>query len=83
MGAEDLGDAAKPVHHVRITKGFWLSKFLTTNEQYARFLTEFGSEKDDDGNALIDLGKEIVKSPEGGYRAKAGRRRHPLSDSLL
>jgi formylglycine-generating enzyme required for sulfatase activity len=78
MGAEDLGDAAKPVHHVRITKGFWLSKFLTTNEQYARFLTEFGSEKDDDGNALIDLGKEIVKSPEGGYRAKAGRRKHPL-----
>ncbi|MFA6564399.1 MAG: formylglycine-generating enzyme family protein [Verrucomicrobiia bacterium] len=34
MGATNDGDDAKPVHHVKLTKGFWMGKYEVTQEQY-------------------------------------------------
>ena len=34
MGTTGDGDDAKPVHHVTITKGFWMAKTEVTQEQY-------------------------------------------------
>lgn len=54
---EETGDGygnERPVHKVRITKGFWLSKHEVTNAQYARFCKATGrtfpkdSNQDDD-----------------------------------
>jgi formylglycine-generating enzyme required for sulfatase activity len=43
MGAEDLGEGEKPVHHVRISRGFWLGKCTVTNAQYRRYCQETGT----------------------------------------
>jgi formylglycine-generating enzyme required for sulfatase activity len=37
MGATDLDDSAKPVHKVRLTRGFWMYRTPITNGQYALF----------------------------------------------
>ncbi len=34
MGADDLGAACKPIHRVRLTKGFWLGQCEVTVAQY-------------------------------------------------
>ncbi len=51
MGAEDLLDKDRPVHLVKITKGFWLGKCEVTNAQYRKFCEatdwEFPSERSD------------------------------------
>ena len=44
MGSEDDHDDEKPVHPVRLTRGFWLSKCQVTNAQYQRFCEVTGRE---------------------------------------
>lgn len=44
MGSNDGEANEKPVHHVRITKGFWLGKYTVTNAQYRRYCQETGSQ---------------------------------------
>jgi formylglycine-generating enzyme required for sulfatase activity len=39
MGSNRI-TAEKPVHQVRISRGFWLGKYPVTNAQYGRFLEE-------------------------------------------
>jgi formylglycine-generating enzyme required for sulfatase activity len=34
MGTDNDGDDARPVHHVQITKGFWMAKTEVTQEQF-------------------------------------------------
>jgi formylglycine-generating enzyme required for sulfatase activity len=41
MGSNDY-DGEKPVHHVKLTKGFWMGKYEVTNGQYKRFLADSG-----------------------------------------
>jgi len=53
MGSEDADDDVKPVHKVRITKGFWLGKHEVTNAQYRAFCEATGKafpEKNDQGD---------------------------------
>jgi formylglycine-generating enzyme required for sulfatase activity/predicted phosphodiesterase len=38
MGASDITNDEKPVHHVRISKPFLLGKYQVTNQEYQRFL---------------------------------------------
>jgi len=44
MGSEHGDEREKPVHLVRITKGFWLGKCEVTNRQYRRFCEATGRE---------------------------------------
>jgi len=37
LGADDVNDAAKPVHRV-VLSPFWIAKYPVTNEQYRRFM---------------------------------------------
>jgi len=37
LGAGDMGEASKPVHHVLLSP-FWIGKYPVTNEQYGKFL---------------------------------------------
>ncbi|MFM7831462.1 MAG: formylglycine-generating enzyme family protein, partial [Planctomycetaceae bacterium] len=39
MGSEKV-KWAKPVHSVKLTRGFYLSKYPVTNEQYGRYLRD-------------------------------------------
>ena len=34
MGTTTDGDDARPIHHVKITRGFWMGKYEVTQEQY-------------------------------------------------
>ena len=80
MGSEDGDSDEKPVHKVRITRGFWLGKHEVTNEQYAAFLYTFGSSEDADGHELAELHSpdcEIQKRA-GRYVVSSGRERHPV-----
>jgi formylglycine-generating enzyme required for sulfatase activity len=42
MGSNDFESEKKPVHRVRIGKGFWMGKYEVTNGQYRRFLADSG-----------------------------------------
>ena len=53
MGADDI-DAAKPVHHVTITEGFWLGKYQVTNAQYREFCRDASREFPKDSNQPDD-----------------------------
>ena len=69
----------QPVHQVTLD-GFWIQKMEVTNAQYARFLTEHGSNKDAQGHELLDLadtGCEIGLR-DGTYAVAAGREDHPV-----
>ena len=48
-GSEDYDDE-KPVHRVRLTRGFWLSKCQVTNAQYRRFCEATSREFPSHGN---------------------------------
>jgi len=80
MGADDLDYRHKPIHRVRITKGFWLSKCEITNAQYAAFLNAHGSNTEAAGKELIDLQSRDcgVETQGGHYVAKTGRGDHPV-----
>jgi formylglycine-generating enzyme required for sulfatase activity len=43
MGSNEITGDEKPVHRVRITRGFWLGKYSVTNAQYRRFLETAGN----------------------------------------
>jgi formylglycine-generating enzyme required for sulfatase activity len=70
----------QPAHRVRITKGFWLSKYEVTNEQYARFLNAYGSK----GHELLYIGDEDaaflcgIQAEGHKYTPKPGREQHPV-----
>ena len=50
MGSNDGEDDEKPVHRVRITRGFWLGKCTVTNAQYRRFCGATGRSFPSDSN---------------------------------
>jgi len=40
MGTTSDGDDAQPVHHVKLTKGFWMGKYEVTQEQYEAVMSK-------------------------------------------
>jgi formylglycine-generating enzyme required for sulfatase activity len=54
MGSDDGPADERPKHSVRITKGFWLSKYEVTNAQYWRYCQKSGSRFPDTGGVDRD-----------------------------
>lgn len=82
MSADDLWDSCRPIHRVRITKGFWLGKYEVTNAQYAAFPNAHGSNQDASGQRLIygngyDSWCKVAYTG-GTWVALAGRENHPV-----
>ena len=80
MGSEGGDSDEKPVHHVKMTRGFWLGKCEVTNEQYAKFLQELGDDRDTEKHLLIDMRDSScgIEIREGPPAAKQGREKHPV-----
>jgi formylglycine-generating enzyme required for sulfatase activity len=78
MGAEDLGEATRPVHEVSL-KGFFIDRAEVTNRQFAHFLTLRGKDADDEGRPMIyaDVRIGIVKRGDE-WTAVKGREEHPV-----
>lgn len=76
MMGSPKGNYAQPAHRVRITKGFWLSKYEVTIAQYAAFLTAHGPVYDEDGNEERIYG--LVRVDEGWW-ISPGRENYPVA----
>lgn len=82
MGADDLSPDCQPIHGVRVTKGFRLSKYETTNAQFAAFLNAYGSIYDGNGQKMIypeDVPSCKVQQVGGVWRADSGWIDHPVT----
>jgi iron(II)-dependent oxidoreductase len=77
-GEYDMGAADHPswgtVHHVRITRGFWLGKCEVTAAQYAKFCAETGEQLPPPVEKVKQGGVAGVENQPGG--ADAGK--HPV-----
>ncbi len=82
MGSNDHESDEKPVHRVRITKGFYLGKYPVTVGEFRRFATEAGyqtdAEKTGQGHTCRD--GECALFPEISWRTPGFTQRddHPV-----
>jgi formylglycine-generating enzyme required for sulfatase activity len=82
MGSTDSdghGDES-PVQTVYLD-AFYMDVYEVTNEQYARFLNQYGSISDDSGRRLIRVGDEdcFIEKVGNTYRPKWGYEDHPVA----
>lgn len=70
----------QPAHPVRIPRGFWLGKCEVTNEEFARFLNDYGKNRDHADHALVALEHEhsAIGWDHGSYTVKTGREQRPV-----
>jgi beta-lactam-binding protein with PASTA domain len=57
MGSDNFFDGAYPLHEVQLTKGYWLSKFELTEEQWKSISNEnpFGEELNNPKHPMVNL----------------------------
>ena len=88
MGADDEQEdlsghwpGSRPVHPVRITRGFWIARCEVTSALFAAFLTAYGSDTDADGHRLLSMedGGCRISLTDGVYRAQPGWERSPVA----
>jgi formylglycine-generating enzyme required for sulfatase activity len=51
MGSKDGKDNEKPVHKVKITKGFWMGKYEVTTKQYEKVMDDYPHKMSEKGPA--------------------------------
>ncbi len=83
-GTFDMGDTfgdgetdEKPVHSVTISN-FYMGKTEVSNAQFAAFLNDYGKDKDDQGNTMIDEHEWGVKKIGSHWHAQPGYENHPV-----
>jgi formylglycine-generating enzyme required for sulfatase activity len=75
---DDKGDPEeRPAHKETIDHDYLMDKYEVCNEQFARFMNEYGKDVDEKGRALIDPTIAGLERVNGVWRATPGRERHP------
>jgi formylglycine-generating enzyme required for sulfatase activity len=79
MGNSDGDGDESPVHTVYLD-AFYMDTYEVTNQQYARFLNQYGRNSDGSGKGLVRIGDECCRMEKVGntYRPKAGYEDHPV-----
>lgn len=81
---DDKGDPEeRPAHKEMLDHDYLMDKYEVTNEQFARFLNEYGKDKDERGRELVDPAIGGLERVGGKWRATAGRERHPVVTSTF
>jgi formylglycine-generating enzyme required for sulfatase activity len=81
MGKDGTDNDEKPEHDVTLDS-FYIGKYPVTNEQYAKFLNEYGSdtvkEGEHKGKLMIEEYKWGVKKENGIWKPQKGYENHPI-----
>ena len=76
MGSNDCVDE-KPVHRVYLD-GYYIDKYKVTNEQYAKFLNEWGKTIDRNGNEMIDIENSAISNEGEKFVIQSGYEKYPV-----
>lgn len=76
-GSDEGGRDERPMHKV-IIHSFAIDVHPVTNEQFVRFLTLMGGEKDHTNNDIIRLKDSRIHKSGGKYAIESGYGRHPV-----
>jgi formylglycine-generating enzyme required for sulfatase activity len=74
---DDIGDPEERPARKFTLDAFLIDKYEVTNEQFAKFLNDIGTEKDEKGRLLHDGNVLRLEKVNGRWRPVAGRERHP------
>jgi formylglycine-generating enzyme required for sulfatase activity len=77
MGADDGNKDGKPVHKVYLDE-YYIDKYEVTNEQYVKFLNEYGKDIDDNGNKMIYEHDYGVNKTGDTWQAATVYEKHPV-----
>jgi len=77
MGSDSGEDDEKPVHRVHID-AFYMDRYEVTNERFAKFLNDYGSDKDAGGNVMICEHEWGLKKSGNRWVPQAGYEGYPV-----
>jgi formylglycine-generating enzyme required for sulfatase activity len=79
MGSSDGDGDESPVHTVYLD-AFYIDMYEVTNQQYARFLNQYGRNSNGSGKGLVRIGDGCCRMEKMGniYRPKSGYEDHPV-----
>jgi formylglycine-generating enzyme required for sulfatase activity len=80
MGIDNSGDGDEsPVHAVSLD-AFYMDVYEVSNSLYTQFLNQYGRNRDDSGNILVQIGDECccIEKVKEIYRPRRGYENHPV-----
>ena len=79
MGSSDGDGDESPVHTVYLD-AFYMDMYEVTNQQYTRFLNQYGRDSEDSGKKLVWIGDQCSRIEKVGnaYRSRSGYENHAV-----
>lgn len=79
MGSSDGDGDESPVHTVYLD-AFYMDMYEVTNQQYTRFLNQYGRDSEDSGKKLVWIGDQCsrIEKVENAYRPRSGYENHAV-----